>query len=152
MRITAKSDYGVRAMIEIARRDADGPINAEEIGTAQDIPRGFLLAILADLRRAGVLLSLRGPSGGWRLARPAAEISVAEVIRSIDGPLVSVHGLRPEAVDYNETATPLQLVWIAARSSLRDVLENVSVGDLAAGELPAPIAGRTVDEDAWQPR
>lgn len=139
-------------MIEIARREDDDPVNADEIGRAQDIPRGFLLAILADLRRAGILMSQRGASGGWRLARPADEISVAEIIRSIDGPLVSVHGLRPEAVAYNDVATPLQLVWIAARSSLREVLDNVTVADLAGGTLPARIRKRTEDEGAWQPR
>lgn len=147
-------------MIEIARKDAGsrtpanggGPVNADEIGRSQDIPRGFLLAILGDLRRAGILMSQRGASGGWRLARPAEQISVAEVIRSIDGPLVSVHGVRPESVDYNEAASPLQSVWIAARSSLRDIMEHVSIADLAGGQLPKPIAQRAADSDAWQTR
>jgi Rrf2 family protein len=126
-------------------------VSAEQIGKAQDIPHGFLQAILADLRRAGVVVSQRGQSGGWRLARPAAEVSVADVIRAVDGPLVSVYGLRPEAVDYGESAKVLQHVWIAARRSLRDVFEQVSIQHLADAELPAAVTSRTADEDAWQP-
>jgi Rrf2 family protein len=98
-------------------------VSAEELGRRQDIPHGFLQAILqailADLRRAGVVVSLRGQSGGWRLARDPEEVTVADVIRAVDGPLVSVYGLRPEAVTNNETAQLLQPVWIAARSALR---------------------------------
>lgn len=151
MRVSAKSDYALRALIEMAAR-TDGPaISAEELGKLQDIPRNFLQAILADLRRAGVVLSQRGQSGGWRLARPAAEVSVADVIRAVDGPLVSVYGLRPEAVEYNEKAEPLQQVWIAARRSLRDVFEHVSIQELADQRLPDVVSDRTVDEDAWAP-
>src|ERR671920_1274172 len=112
---------------------------------------GFLQAILADLRRAGVVMSQRGQSGGWRMARDPESVSVADVIRAVDGPLVSVYGLRPEAVSYNERADVLQRVWIAARHSLRDVFEQVSVADLASGELPNAVARLTEDEDAWQP-
>jgi Rrf2 family protein len=96
-------------------------------------------------------MSQRGQAGGWRLARPSGDVSVADVIRAVDGPLVSVYGLRPEAVSYNESAEVLQHVWIAARDSLRDVFEEVSLEHLAAGRLPAEVAARTVDEDAWQP-
>ena len=131
---------------------ADGrPVSAEELGRLQDIPHGFLQAILADLRRAGVVISQRGQSGGWRMARAASEVTVADVIRAVDGPLVSVYGLRPEAVSYNESAEVLQHVWIAARHSLRDVFERVSIQHLSDGELPADVAARTADEDAWQP-
>ena len=151
MRVSAKSDYALRALIELAVRDAGETVSAEELGRLQSIPHGFLQAILADLRRAGIVLSQRGQSGGWRLARPAADVSVADVIRAIDGPLVSVHGTRPESVSYNESAGALQLVWIAARSSLRDVCEQVTIRDLATQKLPRPVAARTKDEDAWQP-
>jgi Rrf2 family protein len=151
MRVSAKSDYALRALIEMAGRADGPPVSAEELGRLQEIPHGFLQAILADLRRAGVVVSQRGQSGGWRLGRPADEVSVADVIRAVDGPLVSVYGLRPESVTYNEKATVLQHVWIAARHSLRDVFEQVTIGQLATGKLPKAVTTRTSDEDAWQP-
>ena len=151
MRVSAKSDYALRALIEMAGRTAGPAVSAEELGRLQDIPRNFLQAILADLRRAGVVISQRGQSGGWRMARAAADVSVADVIRAVDGPLVSVYGLRPEAVEYNDRAEPLQQVWIAARRSLRDVFEHVSIQDLADQQLPAVVSDRTADEDAWVP-
>jgi Rrf2 family protein len=151
MRVSAKSDYALRALIELAARSDGDPVSAEELGRSQDIPHGFLQAILADLRRAGVVVSQRGQSGGWRLARPATEVTVADVIRAVDGPLVSVYGLRPEAVSYKDSAEVLQLVWIAARSSLRDVFETVTIQALADRELPEPVVARTRSEDAWQP-
>lgn len=151
MRVSAKSDYALRALIEMASR-GDGPaVSAEELGRSQEIPHGFLQAILADLRRAGIVISQRGQSGGWRMGRTPAEISVADVIRAVDGPLVSVYGLRPEAVTYNETAAGLQQVWIAARHSLRDVFEQVTIQHLADRKLPRAVTARTADEDAWQP-
>jgi Rrf2 family protein len=152
MRVSAKADYALRALIEMANRAAEArAVSAEELGRLQQIPHGFLQAILADLRRAGIVMSQRGQSGGWRMGRAAADVSVADVIRAVDGPLVSVYGLRPEAVDYNETATVLQHVWIAARRSLRDVFEQVSIQQLADGRLPKAVTSRTADEDAWQP-
>ena len=151
MRVSAKSDYALRALIELAVRPDRGPVTAEELGRLQSIPHGFLQAILADLRRAGLVMSQRGQSGGWRMGREAADISVADVIRAVDGPLVSVYGLRPEAVRYNETADVLQHVWIAARRSLREVFEQVSLQQLADGKLPKAVTSRTADEDAWQP-
>jgi Rrf2 family protein len=110
-----------------------------------------LQAILADLRRADILVSHRGKAGGWRLARAATQVTVADVIRAVDGPSVSVYGLRPESVTYNEAAVPLQRVWIAARSSLRDVFEGVSIQHLVDGQLPATITARVEDDDAWRP-
>ncbi len=151
MRVSAKSDYALRALLEIARTDDGRPVSAEEIGRQQDIPHGFLQSILADLRRAGIVLSQRGQAGGWRLARAAGEITMADVIRAVDGPLMSVYGVRPESVSYQGAAGILQPVWIAVRSSLRDVLESVTVAGLANGELPPEVAARTQDEDAWQP-
>ncbi len=151
MRVSAKADYALRALIELASGEGSTAISAEELGRRQEIPHGFLQAILADLRRAGVVISQRGQAGGWRLARQASEVSVADVIRAVDGPLVSVYGLRPEAVSYNASAEVLQHVWIAARRSLRDVFEEVSIAQLAAGDLPAAVTSRTEDEDAWQP-
>ena len=151
MRVTAKSDYALRALIEIARRSDGGPVSAEEIGRLQDIPHGFLQAILADLRRAGVLVAQRGQFGGWRMNKDPEQVTVADVIRAVDGPLVSIYGLRPEAVEYNDAAVVLQHVWIASRRSLRDVLESVTLRHLADGKLPRSVSRRTSDEDAWQP-
>ncbi|MFT4289072.1 RrF2 family transcriptional regulator [Nocardioides sp.] len=151
MRVSAKSDYALRALIEMAAREDGRAVSAEELGRAQDIPHGFLQAILADLRKAGIVISQRGQSGGWRLGRPAADVSVADVIRAVDGPLVSVYGLRPEAVTYNESASVLQHVWIAARDSLREVFEFVSIEQLATRELPETVTRRTANESAWQP-
>jgi Rrf2 family protein len=151
MRVSTKSDYALRALIELATTTEAGAVSAVEIGRRQDIPHGFLQAILADLRRAGVVVSLRGQLGGWRLAREPEEISVADAIRAVDGPLVSVYGLRPEAVTYNETAQVLQPVWIAARSALREVFEAVTIRHLADRSLPAAVQARTRDEEAWRP-
>jgi Rrf2 family protein len=150
MRVSAKSDYALRALIEMASRTDATPVSAEELGRLQEIPHGFLQAILADLRRAGIVVSQRGQSGGWRMSRTADTVSVADVIRAVDGPLVSVYGLRPEAVTYNEKADGLQQVWIAARRSLRDVFEQVTLQQLADGKLPKAVTSRTADEDAWK--
>jgi Rrf2 family protein len=151
MRVSTKSDYALRALIELAGQSPADPLSAEELGRRQEIPRGFLQAILADLRRAGVVASQRGQSGGWRLAREPQSVTVADVIRAVDGPLVSVYGVRPEAVAYNETAQMLQPVWIAARSALREVFEEVTIRHLADGALPEAAHARTRDEDAWKP-
>lgn len=150
MRVSAKSDYALRALIEIALRDDGRPVSAEELGRLQEIPHGFLQAILADMRRADIVVSQRGQSGGWRMAKSADDITVADVIRAVDGPLVSVYGLRPEAVSYSGTAEVLQHVWIAARSSLRDVFEKVTIAQLADQHLPREVTSRTAREDAWQ--
>lgn len=151
MRVSAKSDYALRALIEMAGRVDGRAVSAEELGRLQDVPHGFLQAILADLRRAGIVISQRGQSGGWRMAREPRQVSVADVIRAVDGPLVSVYGLRPEAVSYNDNAAQLQHVWIAARHALRDVFETVSIQHLADRTLPDEVVELTRDEDAWQP-
>lgn len=152
MRVTAKTDYALRALIEIARQPDRAAISAEQLGRVQDIPRGFLQAILADLRRANIVLAQRGQFGGWRLSQDADSITVADVIRAVDGPLLSVSGVRPEDVKYNDAANVLQFVWIASRSSLREVLENVTLHQLAAGELPEEVSTRAANGDAWQAR
>jgi Rrf2 family protein len=151
MRVSAKADYALRALIEIAARSDASPVSADELGKLQGIPAGFLQAILADLRRAGIVISQRGQAGGWRMARAAEDVTVADVIRAVDGPLVNVYGLRPEAVEYNAAAEVLQHVWIAARSSLRDVFEKVTIRSLVDRRLPAEVAARTQDEEAWKP-
>jgi Rrf2 family protein len=151
MRVSAKSDYALRALIEIASLADRTAISAEEIGRRQEIPRNFLQAILADLRRAGIVMSQRGQAGGWRMDRSADDVTVADVIRAVDGPLVSVYGVRPEAVTYNPRAEALQRVWIAARSSLREVFERVTISSLALGRLPEQVEALTQDEEAWRP-
>lgn len=147
--MSAKSDYALRAVIEVSMRGADSTVSAEEIGRLQNIPHGFLQAILADLRRADIVISVRGQNGGWRMAKASSAVTVADIIRAVDGPLVSVYGLRPESVTYNEATTVLQLVWIAARASLRDVFEHVTVEMLTAGQLPSEVMEMTKSEDAW---
>ncbi len=151
MRISAKSDYAVRAATELAAAGG-GPVKGEALATAQSIPQKFLENILSDLRQAGIVRSQRGAEGGYWLARPAAEVSVADVIRAVDGPLASVRGQRPEDVEYVGTAEPLQKVWIAVRASVRSVTEHVTLADLVSGDLPAEVADLIEDPEAWRRR
>jgi Rrf2 family protein len=151
MRISAKADYAVRALVEIARRGDGDPTTTEDVGRKQDIPKAFLSVILADLRRAGIVASQRGQAGGWRLARKPADVTMADIFRAVDGPLASVADRRPEAVEYEESMAPLKTVWIALRSSLRDVLEAITLADLASGDLPENVLARTRDPEAWNP-
>ncbi len=148
MRISAKVDYAVRAAIELASA-GDDLTKADAIARAQEIPPKFLENILGDLRQGGLVRSQRGADGGYKLARPAAEITIADVIRVVEGPMASVRGGRPEDVEYAGNAEPLRRVWIAVRSALREVAEHVTLADLANGKLPAGIEKRTADPDAW---
>lgn len=148
--IPAKVDYAMRALLELATRDT--PTSAESLAEAQDLPTKFLSAILSELRRAGLISSRRGLDGGYQLARPALEISVADVMRAIDGPLAEVRGLRPEMTEYRGAATHLQDVWIATRASLRSVLEPVTLEHIAQGRLPKSAAKYLSDPEAWLPR
>jgi Rrf2 family protein len=146
--ISAKVDYAVRALCTLA--DADGKaVTAEALAKSQNLPAKFLESILNDMRRAGLLLSQRGAEGGYRLSRPAESITVAEVIRPLDGPLAEVRGLRPEATEYEGSAEHLQDVWVAVRASLRAVLEHVTIADIVSGELPRSVQKLTTDPDAW---
>ena len=149
MRISAKTDYAVRAAVELAGAGDGSVVKAERIAEAQDIPLNFLENILAQLRQARIVESRRGPEGGYLLARPAAEISLADVIRAIDGPLAGVSGRRPQDLDYTGTAEPLRDVWVAVRASLRGVLERITLADVAAGKLPSHVGKLTADPDAW---
>jgi Rrf2 family protein len=152
MRVTAKADYAVRATVELAGSAADAPRKVDEIAQAQGIPLSFLENILTQLRSAGIVRSQRGPEGGYWLAHPAAEVTLADVIRAVEGPLVGVRGQRPEEVAYGGSAEALQQVWIALRANLRKVLERTSVADVAAGKLPKEVIALTRGEDAWQTR
>jgi Rrf2 family protein len=146
--ITAKLDYAVRAVVELASANGRGLIKSEAIAEAQDIPQKYLGSILGDLRHAGIVDSHRGTHGGFRLARPAGEITIADVIRALDGPLATVRGEPPEDVDYAGSAAPLQDVWFALRANLRAVTEHVSIAELARGEVPKRIAQLAADPDA----
>jgi Rrf2 family protein len=150
VRVSAKSDYAIRAAVELAAA-GEGPTKGERIAQAQEIPSNFLENILADLRNAGIVASRRGAEGGYWLARPADEISLADVIRAVDGPLANVRGVRSEQITYAGSAVPLRDVWVAVRASLRSVLENVTLADLASGELPEPVRTLAADPDAWAP-
>jgi Rrf2 family protein len=149
--ISAKVDYAVRALCTLA--DADGkPVTAEALAQSQGLPAKFLESILNDMRRAGLLLSQRGAEGGYRLSRPASAVTVADVIRPLDGPLAEVRGLRPEAASYEGSAEHLQDVWVAVRASLRRVLEQVTIADIVSGRLPKSVQKLTTDPDAWLSR
>ncbi len=147
MRISAKADYAVRAAVELAA-GGDGPMKGEAIARAQGIPLKFLENILGDLRHAGLVRSQRGSEGGYWLDRPADEITVADVIRAVEGPLASVRGQRPEEIHYGGAAEVLSQVWFAVRTSLRSVVESVTLADVAAGKLPAGIAKLAADPEA----
>jgi Rrf2 family protein len=149
VRISAKADYAVRAVAELAITDGQGPVHGDRIASAQHIPLKFLLNILTELRRARIVQSYRGAEGGYRLARPAGEITIAEVIRAVEGPLANVHESRPEELEYTGAAAGLREVWIAVRANLRAVLEAVTVADLATGNLPRVITELAGDPDAW---
>jgi Rrf2 family protein len=149
MHVTAKADYAVRAVVELADSRQGAPRKVDEVARAQGIPVSFLENILTQLRSAGIVRSQRGPEGGYWLARPAGEISLAQVIRAVEGPLVGIRGERPEEVQYTGSAEALQQVWIALRANLRKVLEHVTVEQVAKGKLPADVAALTRDEQAW---
>ncbi len=150
VRVSAKVDYALRAALELAAA-GDGPVKGERIAQAQDIPLKFLENILLELRHAGLVQSQRGAEGGYWLARPPEEIKLADVIRVVEGPLANVRGARPETVEYAGPATKLRDVWIAMRANLRAVLEELTLADVASGELPAEIVAITADPDAWEP-
>jgi Rrf2 family protein len=152
MRITAKVDYAVRAAIELAGSDRSAPVKGDRIAKAQDIPMKFLESILSELRRAGIVGSRRGADGGYWLALPPNEIAVADLIRAVEGPLANVQGIRPEDLEFEGSAQPLQRMWVCVRASLRGVLEHVTVADLVAGKLPPKVDKLADDPDAWAPR
>ncbi len=156
MRITAKVDYAVRATAELAAQAAAhgprSPMKGEAIATAQGIPVRFLESILAELRRSGIVASQRGSDGGYWLARPAEGVSVADVIRAVEGPLADVHGTPPEEAVYAGAAAELQRVWIATRVALREVLETTSISDIASGALPDHVRDLAARPDGWARR
>jgi Rrf2 family protein len=152
MHVTAKADYAIRAVVELADSSQASPRKVDEVARAQDIPVSFLENILTQLRSAGIVRSQRGPEGGYWLARPAEEVNLAQIIRAVEGPLVGVRGQRPEEIEYVGSAEMLQQVWIALRSNLRKVLEQVTVADVSSGKLPKDILALTKGDEAWETR
>ena len=147
MHVSARADYAIRAAAELAA--AGAAMKGERISEAQAIPLKFLENVLLELKHAGIVSSRRGVSGGYMLARPAAEISLADVIRAVDGPMANVRGQRPETVEYPGPAASLREVWVAVRASLREVLEATSLADVVAGHLPPRVGELTADPEAW---
>lgn len=152
MHVSSRADYAVRACIELARNDSGSAMSAEVIAMHADLPGKFLETILTELRHAGIIVSQRGPHGGCRLARPAAQISVADVVRAVEGPIGQVRGTAPEQLAYPESGQPLRSVWVAMRAATRDLLENVSLAQLASGALPRPVEEQLERPGAWGSR
>jgi len=149
VRISARADYAVRACVELAARGGERAVSVDSLAEAQGISATFLERIAADLRRAGLVASVRGAAGGYRLARPADDVTVADVIRAVDGPLVFVRGARPSDLAYDGSAEPLTTLWVALRASVRSVLEAVTLADLAAGTLPPDVRPLADAPEAW---
>ncbi len=151
VKVTAKAEYAVRAMLELTTTE-DGLLKGERIARSQGIPLKFLENILVDLRHADLVHAQRGAEGGYRLAREPEEITLGEVIRAVEGPLASVRGEPPERMAYEGSSENLRKVWVAVRASLRSVLEQVTLADVASGQLPGAVAERAADPDAWAKR
>ena len=152
MRITAKADYAIRATLELAAADDGEPVKGELIAEAQDIPLQFLEHILLELKHARLIQARRGAKGGYWLARPPAEITVADVIRAVEGPLANIHEHAPEELHYGGPAERLRDVWVAVRAALRSVLESVTLAEISGGDLPWRIEAILNDPEAWLKR
>lgn len=152
MRISHKVDYGIHAMVALARAEQASrgtPVPRDKLALDDDIPPRFLDDILRDLRTSGLVASRRGSEGGWFLARPATDITVADVVRALEGPLASVRGVRPHELGEHGVEEPFISLWISVRAALRSVLEAVSIADLAAGRLPRSVRRWLDHPDAW---
>jgi Rrf2 family protein len=148
MRVSAKADYAVRAAVDLAAA-SHVPVRAEDIAERQAIPLSFLVKILYELRRGDLIVSQRGPEGGHQLARPAEQISIADVLRTVEGPLAEVRGTPPEELRYVGSAEPLQRLWVALRTNVRAVLEEVTLADVVDGELPVEIDELAKEPESW---
>jgi len=148
MRVSAKADYAVRAAAELAAA-GEGPVKGEKLAEAQDIPLQFLEHILLEMKHHGIVRARRGAKGGYWLARPADEVTIADVVRAVEGPIADVQSTPPEAIKYSGNSESLRDVWVAVRASLRSVLEVVTLADLVAGELPPVVEELTSLPDAW---
>ncbi|WP_029288673.1 Rrf2 family transcriptional regulator [Cellulomonas sp. HZM] len=150
MRVSAKADYAVRACAELAASPHGDPVTADVLAGGQGLPVSFVERILGDLRRGGLVASVRGRAGGYRLARAADEITLAEVIRAVDGPLVTVRDERPPSLSYEGSAASLLDVWVALRASVREVLDQVTLASLVSGKLPAHVREMAEDAASWE--
>jgi Rrf2 family protein len=150
MQVPAKADYAIRALLSLASTTES--VSADHLAHEQGLPPKFLGAILSELRRGGIVTSQRGAEGGFRLARAPGEITIADVLRVLGGPIAGVRGMRPENLEYSGAATNLRDVWVAVRGSLRQVLEHVTLADVVRGELPEAVTRFTDDPDAWHTR
>ncbi len=151
MQVSARADYAMRAVAELARAaiEEEGPVKGERLSEEQGIPRKFMENILLDLKHSGIVRTQRGAAGGYWLAHPPAEVSLADIFRAVEGPLANIRGEFPETVEYKGAAKPLREVWIAVRANLRAVLETVTLADLVEGSLPDSIVELTQDPKAW---
>ncbi len=148
MRVSAKADYAVRAAAELAAA-GEGPVKGEKLAEAQDIPLQFLEHILLELKHHGIVRARRGAKGGYWLARPADEVTIADLVRAVEGPIADVQSTPPEAIEYRGNSEHLREVWVAVRASLRSVLEEVTLADLVSGNLPPVVEELTSQPDAW---
>ena len=151
MQISARGDYAVRAALSLAAAHP-ALMSAQAIAAEQAMPRKFLEAVLADLRRAGIVRAQRGAEGGYTLAQPPRDVTVGAILRAVDGPLAGVRGLRPEETTYQGAAANLPDLWVAVRAAVRDVVDEVSLAELVSGRMPAHVRKLTTRPDAWQPR
>src|SRR3954452_14703148 len=152
MRVSAKADYAVRAAVELAAQGEDGPVKGERLADAQEIPLQFLEHILLELKHAGIVRARRGAKGGYWLARPAEEVTIADVVRAVEGPIAHVQSTPPESIEYRGNSEHLQEVWIAVRANLRAVLEETTLADLVSGELPSVVSDLAASPDSWAAR
>jgi len=151
MRISAKVDYAVRASLELAAAGGE-PIKGEQIADAQNIPLKFLENILGELKHTGIVASRRGAQGGYWLAKDAGDVSLADIVRAVEGPLATVRGQGPESLEYKGEAEPLQKVWIALRANIREVMEDTSLADVVGGKLPSEVRELSEPAEAWSQR
>jgi Rrf2 family protein len=152
MRVSAKVDYAVRAGVELAAAGEGEPVKGEHLATSQGIPLPFLEQILLELKHQGLVRTRRGAKGGYWLARPAEEVTVADVVRAVEGPIANVQSVPPETIEYAGNAESLRDVWIAVRANIRSVLEEVTLADLVSGELPESVEVLTTEPDSWAAR
>ncbi|GAA4561496.1 Rrf2 family transcriptional regulator [Micromonospora coerulea] len=151
MQISARGDYAVRAALSLATA-YPALLSTQAIAAEQDMPRKFLEAVLADLRRAGIVRAQRGAEGGYTLARPPRDITIGQILRAVDGPLAGVRGLRPEETHYAGAAENLPRLWVAVRAAVRQVVDEVSLAEMASGKLPGHVRKLIARPDAWEPR
>ncbi|WP_320064835.1 Rrf2 family transcriptional regulator [Micromonospora sp. RTGN7] len=151
MQISARGDYAVRAALSLTTA-YPSLMSTQAIAAEQDMPRKFLEAVLADLRRAGLVRAQRGAEGGYTLARPPKEITIGAILRAVDGPLAGVRGRRPEETSYEGSAENLPRLWVAVRAAVRQVVDEVSLAEMASGRLPGHVRRLIARPDAWEPR